>query len=259
MNASRIIAICNQKGGVGKTALTTALADVLSAFGDVLVIDGDPQANATSILGVEVGPSELTLADLLSPDRPTDLADADGAALRPAAEVWPRMDVLPAERGLAGREADATLGRESRLREVLGVLPGGYRWVLIDCPPSLGMLTINALVTADQALVVTEPRTSSVGAVAEMVQTIASVRTHYNPRLRLAGVVVNRWTSSRLDRRAHWEVLADEYGDWLLTPGIPEREVVAVAATNACPIPREGAGAEVMAAVEAVARAGGVL
>ena len=259
MGDPRIVAICNQKGCVGKTALTTALADALAASGDVLVVDADPQANATSILGVEVTAGQLTLADLLSPVRPADLAGAVTAAIVPAADVWPRVDVLPAERGLAGREADATLGREARLRQVLLALPVGYRFVLIDCPPSLGMLTVNALVAADQALVVTEPRTSSVGAVAEMVQTIASVRSHYNPRLVLAGIVVNRWSDSRLDRRAHWEVLATEYADWLISPGIPEREVVAVAATNGRPVPREGAGADVMAAVEAIARAGGVL
>ena len=255
----RVVAVCNQKGGVGKTALATALADVLSTLGDVLVVDADPQANATAILGIEVAPGRLTLADLLSSARPADLRCAAAAAIGSAAEVWPGVDVLPAERGLASREADTALGREARLRDVLAALSSGYQWVLIDCPPSLGVLTVNALVAADVALVVTEPRASSVGAVAEMVQTITAVRAHYNPRLALAGIAVNRWSETRLDRRSHWDVLVEQYSDWLLAPGIPEREIVAVAATNGVPIPRKGTGAEVRAAVEAIARAGGLL
>lgn len=256
--SARVISICNQKGGVGKTALTTALADLLSASADVLVVDVDPQANATRILGVDVGPDQLTVSDLLAAERPRDLSTAVTAAIAPAAPSWPRVDVLPAERGLAGRESGSTLGRESRLRDLLNSLPSGYGYILIDCPPSLGMLTINALVASHEALVVTEPRTSSVGAVAEMVQTIASVRAHYNPRLSLAGIAVNRWSEHRLDRRAHWDFLATEYGPWLLEPPIPEREVVASAATKGMPIPRNPAGEEIMAAIAAVAQAGGL-
>ncbi len=243
-----VVAICNQKGGVGKTALTTALASVLSARGRVLVIDADPQANASTILGIERA-VRVTLADLLAPGRPANLR----LAITPAAAAWGAVDVIPAERGLVDRGLDQSLGRESRLRDAIAALPDGYVAVLIDCPPSLDMLTVNALTAASMALIVTEPRSSSVNAVAEMVQTIASVRTLYNPRLELAGIVVNRWTPTRVDRRAHLEVLTADYREWLLNPPIPDREIVSVAATNRLPVPREGAGLEVMSAVAALA------
>ena len=247
-----VVAICNQKGGVGKTALTTALATVVSSRGRVLVIDADPQANASTILGVDTA-GRLTLADLLAPCRPADLPAAVSLAITPAAGVWGPVDVLPAERGLAARASDQSLGRESRLREVIGALPQRYECVLVDCPPSLDMLTVNALAAASTAVIVTEPRSSSVNAIAEIMQTIASVRTLYNPRLELAGIVVNRWTATRVDRRAHWDVLADQYGDWLLKPPIVEREIVAVAATNRVPVPQDSTGSEVMSAVQQLA------
>lgn len=233
-----IISVCNQKGGVGKTTLATNLAQRLSLEGvkAVLLIDADPQGNATTTVGVELSGDSLTLNDVLAAIASGSPGSISTQAIQSAREPW-SISVLPADRLLASRENDVSLGRENRLKVVVDALQYDYDHIVIDCPPSLGMLTTNALVASDKALVVTTARETSFDGVAEIVSTIATVRAHYNPDLRLAGIAVNSYRADRVDRRAWFDNLVAYYGQHLLPNPIPEREAIALAASNHEPIP----------------------
>lgn len=250
-----IIAVANQKGGVGKTATTVNLADALARNGHrVLVIDADPQANATSILDIELDVESRTLHDVLTAVATGQAGPgALAAAIHPAGPAWGGIDVVPAQRELASREADTAPGREFHLRTAMDGAIDDYDAVIIDCPPSLGALTLSALAAATHVLIVTEPRASSVDGVAELTTTISTVQRYYNPDLTTAGILINRWRNDRLDRAVWREELRAIYGATMIDHPLPEREVVAVAATNRVPVPRREAPAYV-AAIEAVAR-----
>ena len=251
-----VIAVANQKGGVGKTATTVNLADALARNGHrILVIDADPQANATSILDVELNPVESrTLHDVLTAVATGQAgAGALAAAIHPAGPAWDGIDVIPSQRELASREADTSPGREFHLRTAMDGAIEEYNVVLIDCPPSLGALTLSALTTATSVLIVTEPRASSVDGVAELTTTISTVQRYYNPGLTTAGILINRWRSDRLDRAVWRDELRAIYSATMIDHPLPEREVVAVAATNRVPVPKREAY-DYVAAIEAVAR-----
>ena len=251
-----VIAVANQKGGVGKTATTVNLADALARNGHrVLVIDADPQANATSILDVELDPVESrTLHDVLTAVATGQAGPgALAAAIHPAGPAWNGIDVIPAQRELAAREADTSPGREFHLRTAMDGAIEEYGVVLIDCPPSLGALTLSALTAATSVLIVTEPRASSVDGVAELTTTISTVQRYYNPGLTTAGILINRWRSDRLDRAVWRDELRALYNSDVIDHPLPEREVVAVAATNHVSVPKREAY-DYVAAIEAVAR-----
>ena len=242
---AQVIALCNQKGGVGKTTITVNLADALTQQGRrVLLVDADPQGNATANLGIEDTPP-FTLNDVLTVDPQTRQVAAGvlAEAVVDAGADWGGLQLVAAELALAGREQDQDLGREYRLRTALDGTLAAWDVVLIDCPPSLGQLTVNALTAADCALLVTEPRAASVDGLAQMTRTVATVRQHVNADLRLAGVVVNRYRADRRDRVEWADQLRTDYGEHLVDPFVPEREIVATAASAAAPLSAYGARA----------------
>jgi chromosome partitioning protein len=186
---SRIVAVTNQKGGVGKT--TTAInlaASIALADRRTLLVDVDPQANLTSGVGLKGrSGSGGTIYDALTTPEPT---------IDPGPFIIPtgieRLDLIPADRNLTGAEIEmVTLPRrEERLRQLLAPVRASYDYILIDCPPSLGLLTLNALVAADAAIIPLHCEYFALEGLADLVGTMRRVRAAFNPALDIEGVLL---------------------------------------------------------------------
>ncbi len=180
-----VIACANQKGGVGKTTTVVSLASYLALDGKrVLLVDMDPQGNATSGVGIDKESIQLSVYDVLLSD-----ADPDDAIRSTAIE---NLSVLPSDRSLAGAEVELVpnSGRERRLKRVLEGVGEAYDFVLLDCPPSLGLLTVNALTAADSVLIPLQCEYYALEGLGQLMATIDLIREHLNPGLSTKGVVL---------------------------------------------------------------------
>lgn len=187
---TKILAIINQKGGVGKSTTAVNLAAALGAAGkEVLLVDLDPQGNATSGYGIDKRDIGQCVYNVLLGETPVEDVIL--------ANVGKGVDVLPSTISLAGAEVELVneMARENRLKNALGSLRGRYDYILIDCPPSLGLLTINALVAADKLLIPIQCEFYALEGVTKLLDSMKRVKSVLNPSLDIYGIVLTMYDS----------------------------------------------------------------
>ncbi|WEG12790.1 AAA family ATPase [Pullulanibacillus sp. KACC 23026] len=182
---AKILSIANQKGGVGKTTTSVNLSACLAYLGKkVLLIDVDPQGNATSGVGIEKGDVDQCIYDILVEDvEPADVikpTDVEG------------LDIIPSTIQLAGAEIELvpTISREVRLARALEKVSSAYDYVIIDCPPSLGLLTINSLTASDAVLIPVQCEYYALEGLSQLLNTVRLVQKHLNHQLMIEGVLL---------------------------------------------------------------------
>jgi chromosome partitioning protein len=224
-----VLAVANQKGGVGKTTTAINLGAALAALEHrVLVIDCDPQGNATRGLGVVA--EEPTLYSVLSSGAPIE------AAIR--LTRFPHMSIVPSNRDLVGIEVEFAHaeGWESRLREAIAPIREQYSAILLDCPPSLGHLTVSALAASEGVLVPLQCEYFALEGISELVATVRRVQSGLNPRLAIAGILLTMYD----DRTNLSREVADEvrrhFGDRVYRTVVPRNVRLAEAPSHGQPI-----------------------
>lgn len=252
---ARVIAMCNQKGGVGKTTTTINLAAALAEYGRrVLIVDFDPQGAASVGLGVSPHELDRTIYNLLM-ERDAKIDEI----VRPTAT--PGLDLLPANIDLSAAEVQLVgeVARESVLSRALRPVLDDYDVVLIDCQPSLGLLTVNALTASHGVLIPLECEFFALRGVALLVETIEKVRDRLNPRLEVDGILATMYDSRTLHAREVVARVHEAFGDVLLhtvigrTVKFPDATVAAEPITTYAPT-HAGAAAYRQLARELVAR-----
>ncbi len=227
---SRILTIANQKGGVGKTTTAVNLAASLAAAERrTLLIDVDPQGNAGSALGVRRDESERSVYEVL----------LDGLPLREAVRKTELkfLDLVPASQHLVGAELELAgiEGREYRLKRAVDEIAGDYEYVIIDCPPSLGLLTLNGLVAAKGVMIPLQCEYYALEGLADVLKTIELVKASANPELRVDGIVLTMFSPNNLANQVADEI-RKTFADQVFKTVIPRNVRLSEAPSHGKPI-----------------------
>jgi len=231
MADARIIAFSNQKGGVGKTTSAVNVAASLAAAEyRVLLVDFDPQGNASSALGIESRDIKPSSYEML-------IQEAQPAECIVKTELI-YLDLIPANQELIGAEIElvSALGREHRLKDALNLLKANYDYILIDCPPALGLLTVNALVAAQGVLVPLQCEYFALEGLSQLMKTVELVKKFLNPSLEIEGILLTMFDRrNNLSHQVETDV-REHFRDLVLSTRIPRNVKLGEAPSHGKPI-----------------------
>ena len=227
----KIIAFANQKGGVGKTTTCVNLAAYLAKMDlKILIVDMDPQGNATTGLGIIKSSLDYSVYNVM-----TEEVDAKGATIETLVE---NLYIIPSDIDLAGAEVELvyTKEREKVLKKALSLVKQNYDYILIDCPPSLGLLTINSLTTADGAIIPIQSEYYALEGLSQLMNSIKLVKRHLNPSLQIEGVLLTMNDSRATMSKQIAEEIKKFFGNKLYNTVIPRNVKLAEAPSHGVPI-----------------------